>query len=142
VPVRHPLGSVRILRNRSIDAPGCAGASGVPALSIGTPFPGNLGFGVSISGGAPSAPAVLLVSPNQSGGPACAAGVDLNTLIAPTLTILDATGSGSNSYPIPAWPSLTGYTLFAQWVVVDPAGGAFHGISNYALSPQRTVKIF
>lgn len=144
--VHNGYANLAVFRNEAIAGPGCPGASGMPQLTVGASYPGNLAFSVGLSGAAVSAPAALLVSTSKGAGAMCSPGVDLFSLLSPTVsfgwTTTDTTGSATLNYPIPASPSLVGYTVFGQWAVVDPTGGATHAGVNYALSPLRTVQVF
>lgn len=134
------VGQLEVLRNRWIEGFGCVGTTGIPTLSIGTPYPGSPGCTVSLTGALPSTSAVLLVSPNFVFGSLCYPGAHLGSLVAPVFVPVDATGSGSVTYPIPT--SLAGFTFFAQWAVTDPVGGGTYGTSNFALSALHTVQVF
>ena len=115
-------------------APGSGGL--VPLLSaVGQPRIGNSDFAVRISEASPGSSAELYVTPNLAAQPLSLAAGAFLFLDPADLTLLSATGaaplaSGVTSsngeldflFPIPADPNLSGATLHAQALIMDPGG--------------------
>jgi Tol biopolymer transport system component len=103
----------------------CPGASPIPsqAEGIGQPFVGNASFAVGVTDGFPIAAALLALATTSASIPVGPCTVLLGTglLLGPT-TYTDNFGFTSSPLPIPANPTLTGLTIYAQYLVFDPNG--------------------
>lgn len=146
LPTGGSATEIGVFRNRSTLAPGCAGTGGaIPMFAASTSFLGNAGFRFELSGAIPGAPAALLASTAAAPSASCTPGFPLTSLVSPSPAggwiTTDGSGSGALAIPIPSLPSLAGLTVFAQWAVADPGGGASHGGISYALSSLRTLVV-
>ena len=134
-----------MLENRAIVGSGCAGAAGVPAIQVGSPYAGNLTFAVSLSDGAPGAQAFLAVSTGLAPNPGpCAPIVDLSpgALAGPIIDAGLTSATGSLTLPIPLPPGIDVRPLFAQWGVLDPQGLGTVGGVSFSGSRARGVRVF
>ena len=133
-----------LLENRAIVGEGCAGATGVPLISIGRPYTGNAGFGVAVSNAAPGAQAFLAVSTVLAPStPGCASPiVDLTALSWPVIAAGLTSATGTCSIALPLAPGVVGGPVFAQWGVVDPSGGMGMAGTTFATTHARGVRIF
>ncbi len=105
---------------------GLAGSGGVPALAgVGSLNPGTFG-NLTLGGGKPSSPAILLIS--FTSVPTPFLGGTLLALPATTMVTMN-TGAGSLSLPWSAWPSgfAANTAIYFQFVIQDPF--AIHGVS-------------
>ena len=102
----------------------CGGVSGTPDLVAGVPHLGNGGFALEVGSAAGGAPCVFALSPiaqNQAIGGGCTLYVDLSaSVFLPAVS--NASGVAHAFLPVPDVPSLRGAPVFAQAIVVDPAG--------------------
>ncbi|MGE0144181.1 MAG: hypothetical protein AB7I19_10810 [Planctomycetota bacterium] len=108
----------------------CPGTSGDPLLAPrGVPFPGNVGFGLRVSSARPSSLAALLLATDRSrialGGAGCHLWLDPSGLLESIAGSTSIDGAASWLLPIPADPSLAGFVLTAQAVVIDPLAASF-----------------
>lgn len=127
---------------------GCAGTGGVvPSISHPAPVLGDPGFGIGLANALPGTPAMLGLSQREVAH-ASPCGLFIST--APTDLLLPSaaafgiettspTGSANVSLPLPADPTLSGLVLYAQWVVIDPAGQHTELGTPLALTPMRRL---
>jgi cytochrome c peroxidase len=109
-----------------VSGTGRAGTGGiVPSpIAIEPPLMGNPSFTVAVTGGAPAANAVLVISSTDPGlGTTIPAA---GTLIRQTVA-LSANGRGSINMAIPDDPAIAGMTFYGRWYVPD--AGAANGFS-------------
>jgi hypothetical protein len=131
--------------NAAIFGAGCAGSTGVPAITINDPSLGNAGFAISLTGATAGNPAVLGMSTASTPSTGCGLEIGIlpGQLLLPSgpigFTVVGLGGNASVNLPIPPVPALHGATVFAQWAVTDPAGAFTAGGANYALSPGRMI---
>lgn len=103
----------------------CAGTSPIPAQAegIGQPFVGNAAFAVGVCNAFPSAFGVLAVSLASASIPVgpCVVALGGNvTLLGGSFTT--NLGFTSTALPIPMNAALTGFTVYGQYMVLDPNG--------------------
>lgn len=141
--------TIQIFQNQTIYALGCAGTGGLtPSLSVATATPGNAAFAIGLSAALPNAMAVLGISLARVSVSGCGIGLNLGlaNIILPTgslgLFTTDALGVATFAYPLPALPSISGITFYAQWGVADPQGSFTFVGSPFALSEPHTVLIW
>ena len=130
---------------------GCAGTGGVvPKLTHDAPTLGNATFGFDLIDARPMSAGVVAVSLEEVVGADCdiLVGTSPQVLLVPNPAILgpnvgfvgtDAAGTARLSLPLPASPFLDGLLLFAQGLVVDPAGMLAIGNVNLATTPLRRL---
>ena len=140
-------GQLMLLTNRTIRAPGCAGAGGVvPSCAVGLAHPGNADFAIGISAAAPNAAAVLGASTASIEVSGCGLAIDLAQLVLPkgSLGILstDVAGEASLPLPLPPAPALSGMAFYVQWGVLDPQGAFPAAGFSFSLSDARTVYVW
>ncbi|MBK9387608.1 MAG: hypothetical protein IPN34_22570 [Planctomycetes bacterium] len=117
---------------------GCAGSVGVPAIgAVGRPLFGNTGFAVTLSNAAPAAPIALMAAGGTGAGGCAWFLLDLPFLFFPGSA--DANGSAALLLPIPSDPFVECAQLFAQWIVIDPAGTFLGG--PFALSDALRIRV-
>lgn len=119
----------------------CPGTSPIPAQAEGTgqPFVGNAAFGVGVCNAFPTSLAALAVSLAPASIPvgSCIVGLGGNvTLLGASGT--DIYGAASTPLPIPADPGLTGFTVYAQYLVLDP-NGQFLGFAQLSQGLAITI---
>lgn len=142
----HPA-IAELIQNRAVLSPGCAGTGGsTPGIGIDPARIGNAGFGVALMFAPPGALAGLAASlapATSTSGCALAVGLGPAQLLPSAslgLTTADASGDSRIPLPIPPDPSIAGLSVYAQWVVTDPGGGAtLTGVGPVSLSPARTI---
>jgi hypothetical protein len=137
--------------NESTFAPGTPTTGASPPLClVGTAAIGNAAFALSLVGGYPNAPAALGISHGTGvlGIPPAAIWLDLSpqNLILPSgslgLMQTDGTGGASFPIPIPSDPLVQGASLYAQWLILDPAGGFSLAGQSYTLTAARRVIVW
>lgn len=124
--VRTPRGHVATFGS------GCTGSAGVPAIGHSSEPRFGMEFDVTLTGAAPSSPAILLTGWSEDVwgqqqlpldlGP-YGAGTGCTLWIAPDynrLTVTDSLGAASLSYPVPNLPQLLEARLLHSWLVLDP----------------------
>lgn len=136
---------VRVASN-AVYAPGCAGSGGVaPQLRLGTAQRGNASFAIGLTGAPPFALSLLGLSAAPAAGGACGVSVDLGALILPLpgpgATWANALGEASIALPIPSLPALANVAVYAQWAVMDPAGGLMTPGATFSASQAHTILI-
>ncbi len=100
---------------------GCAGTAGVPvldALDDCPPSPGSVDL--TLSSGAPSSLAVLGFGLDQTSLPLFGCNVLVGQVQVTVVVVLDGTGAGSFSLPVP--PGVAGFEFTTQAYVLDAAG--------------------
>jgi hypothetical protein len=117
---------------------GCAGSVGVPVIgAVGRPIFGNTGFAVALSNAAPSAPVALMAAGGTGVGGCAWFLLDVPFFFFPGFA--DANGATSLLLPIPSDPFVECAQLFAQWIVIDPAGTFLGG--PFALSNALRIRV-
>lgn len=122
---------------------GCAGTGAIiPAIgSQGTASIGATGFAITCGRGLGGAPALFCLGVNSASwsgvplpfslGGGCLLYQDLVNAIS---IVLQGSGAGKGSasvpLPIPNQPALAGGTVFAQWLVLDPAAANAFGLAT------------
>lgn len=105
---------------------GCAGTAGVPALHSSAPYLENPGFSIHLVGARPAAPATIALAffgQSVPLGGGCSLHLSGQLFTWPVTT--SAAGAAQMTLAIPASPELRGLPLYAQGIVVDPAGPFF-----------------
>jgi hypothetical protein len=126
-----------LMARTSSHGDGCAGSNGVPTLTPNGTAQQGTTMGFDFANGVPSGVAVFLAGLTNAapypielgflGAPGCYAYTDL---VVTDVAVLDPTGAGSYSIPIPA--ALVGFRFFGQFAVLDPAANPFgFTTSNY-----------
>ncbi len=115
------------LADASVYGTGCSAVDPTPTLDAdGMPRLGNLGFGFYLRNGTPRAPVSVLFAAAPAAQPLDGCTVLLTPrLLVGAGTILGMDGTGAARLPIPNDPSLSGVTLFAQAVLLNPGGALF-----------------
>lgn len=109
-----------------------AGCAGLQVGSAGAPLAGSASFQVTLTGGAPSAPAVLIIGASDAVWSGFPLPLDLTATGAPGCQLLasldltqglatDAGGAAAQPLPLPCSPNLVGKTLFLQFAVLTPS---------------------
>lgn len=133
-------GGYQRLENLAIFGTGCAGASGVPSLAIGSAIPGNAAFSATIEAAAPSSLTLLFFSPTTQPGP-CGPQIDLGQIYFPgLLAVSDAAGQSSYSVPLPA--SLAAGPYAMQGAVLDPAGAYAAAGLQWSMTTGRLMRVY
>lgn len=130
--------------------PPCVAAGSHPSLGIGTPFLGNAGFYLSLSGGPPFAPYAFGVATqpatNYLNGCTLWLSTALGDLVLPTADVgfgvTDAAGDAVLPLVLPSTPTFLFATAYAQAVVFDPAGPFTVGTFSLSLSDARRIVVW
>ncbi len=131
--VVHTTNTINALSNREFGTPsigvatafgsGCAGGSGIPAISgVGVPRTNNTQYGLWLTGTLPSNIAFVGLDTKSTSIPlngSCTAYLPSAYLHAITT---DLSGNRFLALPIPASPQLRGAVFFVQAVTLDPSG--------------------
>jgi hypothetical protein len=100
---------------------GCAGVAGVPLLdAVDDCPPAGTSLDARITGSAPGSLAVLGFGAGQGSLPLLGCNLLLGSVLATTVVVLDGSGAGTFSLPLPA--GSTGFQLTMQAFVLDAAG--------------------
>jgi hypothetical protein len=117
---------------------GCAGAPGLPRIgAVGRPTFGNTTFAVALENAAPTAPVALMAAGGTGPGGCGWFLLDLPFFFFPGFA--DASGATALLLPIPSDPFVECAQLYAQWIVIDPAGTFLGG--PFAVSDGLRIRV-
>lgn len=139
------LSGFHVVENRSHYGLGIAGFGGFPRISHTTPALGTPAFSIGLANARPASLAVLLLSLNPV--VSLTGGIQVNLNPGAVLLVngqwisgmTDPLGNGAFTSSLPSQPSLVGFTIFAQWGILDPSSSFQVGSIPIALTEGRAI---